>query len=247
MRLVLTVLSAAVLSVAATAIFTLPSVAQAATLSSSGEVNFTSDYLYRGISQTEEGPALQGSLTLSNASGWYVNVWGSNIRFGDGSLELDLSLGRSWSLNDDWALDLGLMQYRYPKGDNEATGLNFFEGYARLSYQDWQLGLAITDDYFGKGVGKFWYLTAGWQQRLTGQVQLNWHIGYNKFADTTEFQTFLGSEVSDGSGYTDWSLTLSTQQWDLDWSLGYAGTSIKSAACTALCDNRWVFSLGKSF
>lgn len=247
MRLVLTVLSGAVLSVATTAIFALPSVAQATTLSSSGEVLFTSDYLYRGISQTEEGPALQGSLTLSNASGWYINVWGSNIRFGDGSMELDLSLGRSWSLNDDWALDLGLMQYRYPKGDNEATGFNFFEGYAKLSYQDWQLGLAITDDYFGKGVGKFWYLTAGWQQSLTEQVQLNWHIGYNKFADATEFQTFLGSDVRAGSGYTDWSLTLITQQWDLDWSLGYAGTSIKSAACTALCDNRWVLSLGKSF
>lgn len=247
MRLLSTALSAAVLSLAATAIFALPSVAQAAQINSSGEVQFTSDYLYRGISQTEEGPALQGSVTLSTDSGWYFSAWGSNIRFGDGSMELDLSLGRSWSLNDDWALDLGLMQYRYPKGDNEATGFNFFEGYAKLSYQDWQLGLAITDDYFGKGVGKFWYLTAGWQQSLTEQVQLNWHIGYNKFANATEFQTFLGSDVRDGASYTDWSLTLSTQQWDLDWSLGYAGTSIKSAACTALCDNRWVFSLGKSF
>jgi len=247
MRLLSTALSAAVLSLAATAIFALPSVAQAAQINSSAEVLFTSDYLYRGISQTEEGPALQGSVTLSTDSGWYLSAWGSNIRFGDGSMELDLSLGRSWSLTDDWALDLGLMQYRYPKGDNEATGFNFFEGYAKLSYQDWQLGLAITDNYFGTGVGKFWYLTAGWQQDLTEQLQLSWHIGYNKFANATEFQTFLGSAVPDGSGYTDWSLTLSTQQWELDWSLGYAGTSIKSAACAALCDNRWVFSLGKSF
>ena len=247
MRLVLSVLSGSVLSVAAAAVFALPSVAKAAEISSSGAVLFTSDYLYRGISQTDEGPALQGSLTLSHDAGWYVSAWGSNIQFGDGSMELDISLGRSWSLNDDWALDVGLMQYRYPEGDNSATEFNFFEGYAKLSYQDWQLGLALTDDYFGAGVGKFWYLTAGWQQQLTDQLQLNWHLGYNKFADAAEFQTFLGSEVRDGSGYADWSLTLSTQQVGLDWSLSYAGTSVDSAACTALCDNRWVFSLGKSF
>lgn len=242
MRLVLSVISA--LSVSAVVV---PSYVLAADVSSSGSVVFTSDYLYRGISQTNEGPALQGSLNLSHTEGWYVSAWGSNIRFGDGSMELDLSVGRSWAINDGWALDIGLMQYRYPEGDNAATQFNFFEGYAKLSYQDWQFGLALADDYFGAGVGKFWYLTALWQQTLAEQLQLNWHIGYNKFADDAEFQTFLGAGVTDGSGYTDWSLTLVSQQLGFDWSLGYAGTSIDSAACDALCDNRWVFSVGKSF
>ncbi|HEY0906008.1 MAG TPA: TorF family putative porin, partial [Methylophilus sp.] len=60
---------------------------------SSGNLTYISDYLFRGISQTNEGMALQGSLTLANTDGWYVSSWASNIRFGEGSLELDLLAG----------------------------------------------------------------------------------------------------------------------------------------------------------
>lgn len=53
---------------------------------SSGNLTLISDYLFRGISQTNEGMALQGSLMLAHSDGWYVSSWASNIRFGDGSL-----------------------------------------------------------------------------------------------------------------------------------------------------------------
>ncbi|MBY0420581.1 MAG: hypothetical protein K2W88_21220, partial [Pararheinheimera sp.] len=113
--------------------------------------------------------------------------------------------------------------------------------------QDWTFGLALTDDYFGAGVGKFWYLSADWNQQLTEQLQLQWHLGYNKFANALEFKNFLASATEDGSGYTDWGVKLNTTQLGLNWSLGYAGTSVSSAACSELCDNRWLVSVGKSF
>lgn len=236
--LTLTLLSSALL---------LASPLRAETINSTGSVLLISDYLYRGISQTDEGPALQGSLTLATDSGWYASAWGSNIKFGNGSMELDVSAGRSFKLAPDWTLDLGLMQYRYPKGDNSTDQFNFVEGYGKLIYQDWTLGLALTDDYFGTGVGKFWYLTADWNRQLTAQLQLQWHLGYNKFANALEFKNFLAATSEDGSGYSDWGVRLNTTQLGLNWSLGYAGTSVSRSACSELCDNRLLLSVGKNF
>ena len=221
--------------------------AQAQTLSSSGSLVVISDYLYRGISQTDEGPALQGSLTLGTDTGWYASAWGSNIKFGQGSMELDISAGRSFKVAPDWTVDLGLMQYRYPKGDNNTDQFNFIEGYGKLLYQDWTFGLALTDDYFGTGVGKFWYLSADWNQHLTQSLQLQWHLGYNKFANALEFNRFLASTTEDSSGYSDWAVKLVTTELGLSWSVGYAGTSVKSTACSEICDNRWLLSVSKSF
>lgn len=219
----------------------------AAPFSSEGSVTLVSDYYFRGISQTEQGPAIQGSVSINHQDGWYASAWGSNIRFGEGSMELDLSLGRNWALDENWGLDMGLVQYRYPEGDNDTTGYNYMEGYAKLNYQDWQLGLALSDSYFGNDVGKFWYLSLDWQQTLTSELQLNWHLGYNQFDNDQEFKTFLGSPVLDDSGYTDWGLTLSTEQLGLTWSVGYVGNSIASDACADICDNRLLLSVAKSF
>ncbi len=243
MRYLVSTLTAALLS---SGLF-IASPLQAQTIHSSGSVFLISDYLYRGISQTDEGLALQGSLTLNTESGWYASAWGSNIKFGQGSMELDISAGRSFTVAPDWIVDLGVMQYRYPQGDSTIDQFNFMEGYGKLKYQDWTLGLAFTDDYFGTGVGKFWYLTADWDQQLTEHLQLQWHLGYNKFANALEFRNFLASMHQDGASYIDWAVKLNTVLLGLNWSLGYADTSVRSAACPELCDNRVLISVGKSF
>ncbi len=220
---------------------------QADEFKSAASVTLISDYLYRGISQTNEGPALQASLTLQHQSGAYLSAWGSNIKFGDGSMELDLSAGYLWQLNPDWKLDLGLMQYRYPKGDNSSTEFNFVEAYGKLSYQQLTLGLAITDDYFAAGVDKFAYWSADWNQQLTDNLLLQWHLGYNQFANALEYKNFMAASNESDQGYTDWQLKLQTSQLGFDWGLAYAGTSVDAQDCPALCDDRILFSVSKSF
>lgn len=221
-----------------------PTAGSAAT--SSGQLQLLSDYLYRGISQTNQGPALQGQFSLQQQD-WYLTAWGSNITFGDGSLELDLSAGRLFQLTEEIKLDLGLMQYRYPKGDNDQTGYNFIEAYSKLSYQHWTLSLTLTDNYFGAGVGKFAYLTLDWQRQLAEQVQLRWHLGYNSFAGLTDYQAFVGSAAATVKAYTDWSVQVQTSQLGLDWSLALAGTSVSANDCIKLCDTRLVLGLSKTF
>jgi uncharacterized protein (TIGR02001 family) len=213
---------------------------------SSGNLTYVSDYLFRGISQTNEGMALQGSLTLAHTDGWYVSSWASNIRFGEGSMELDLLAGRKWALNDDITLDLGLMQYRYPQGHNSSNGFNYWEAYSKLGVGQWTFGLALTDNYFASGVGKFGYLSADWQQALTETVQLQAHAGLNRFAAAGEFSTFLGGDTA-ASSYLDWSLMLQAQWLTLDWAVGFAGTDVSAQACPALCDDRLLLRLSRNF
>jgi uncharacterized protein (TIGR02001 family) len=93
----------------------------------SGNMSFASEYIYRGIAQTDGAPALQGGFDYSHASGVYVGVWGSNISWladsvaGSGpSLELDVYGGYKFAVGPV-ALDLGVLTYNYP-GTGRADG-----------------------------------------------------------------------------------------------------------------------------
>lgn len=218
---------------------------------SSADVTLVSDYLYRGISQTNQGVAAQATVSLSQQSGWYVSAWTSNIGFGEGSLELDLFAGRKWAVAElaeqPLTLDIGLMQYRYPDGHNSSNGFNFIEAYSKLGWQDWTLGLALTDNYFGAGVGKFAYLTLDWQHQLSAQWLLQLHLGHNQFSGAADMQAFLGSTVPAGQHYLDYSLLLQTTLFGLNLAGGVAGTNVENAACSTLCDERVLLKLSRSF
>ena len=61
----------------------------------SGNVALTTDYIWRGMSQTDGSPAIQGGFDADFGNGIYAGAWGSNVDFGsdsDESMELDLSL-----------------------------------------------------------------------------------------------------------------------------------------------------------
>ena len=99
----------------------------------SGSVALVSDYRFRGISQTNNGLAVQGGLTLNHESGAYGGFWASNLAgwgtFGGPNLELDLFAGYKFPIGAG-ALDIGGTLYQYPGGAAKTT---FFEPYAKLS------------------------------------------------------------------------------------------------------------------
>ncbi|PTQ10851.1 hypothetical protein CLG96_10700 [Sphingomonas oleivorans] len=101
----------------------------------SGSVALVSDYRFRGVSQSDEEMAVQGGLTISHESGFYVGTWGSNLSgwgtFGGSNMELDLFGGFKMPINDGSAIDVGLLWYMYPGGANET---DFAELYAKLSH-----------------------------------------------------------------------------------------------------------------
>lgn len=97
-----------------------------------GNITFTSNYYYRGVSQTSNLSAVQGSLTVNHSSGLYASVWSSNVNnvISAGGQELDPSIGFTSSVGDV-AYDVGVLQYGYP-GDRTKS---FREAYGSVSYK----------------------------------------------------------------------------------------------------------------
>ena len=84
-------------------------------------VSLTTNYLYRGISQTGGKPALQGGFDYAHASGVYAGVWGSNVSWvgpslgaSSSSLELDTYAGFKGGFAEDFSYDVGFLRYNYP-------------------------------------------------------------------------------------------------------------------------------------
>lgn len=212
-----------------------------------GNVGYVSDYLFRGISQTNEGMALQGGFTVTADSGFYLSTWGSNIKFGNGSMELDILAGWTGKISEDWTIDVGAMQYRYPNGDNQTDQFNFNEFYTKLIYKDLVLGFAYSDDYFGTGVNEYYYLSADYTYVLHESLSLLLHLGQNQFEDNAQYNTFVAAGPLRGDAYLDWSVGLGTTVLGSAVQLKFASTNIEGSAGCNLCDGRLVLSLSKTF
>ncbi len=97
----------------------------------SANMAITSNYVWRGMTQTKNSPAIQGGVDL-DYKGFYLGVWGSNIEYGDAkaSLEADIYLGYAGELSS-FSYDLGIVEYMYPNMSDE---YNFAEVYVDLGY-----------------------------------------------------------------------------------------------------------------
>jgi len=119
------------LSLAAAVLATSMLVADESEIGISANIAATSNYVWRGMTQTDNEPAIQGGFDL-DYKGIYAGIWGSNINFGDtkASLEADVYVGYTNEIAD-FSYDVGYVQYMYP-GNMDAY--NFGEAYAKLGY-----------------------------------------------------------------------------------------------------------------
>ena len=127
-----------------------------------GYTTLGSQYIFRGLSQTDGKPTVQAELDLVHPSGFYASVAASNIswisdQFAAGpvsaGVEVDLFGGYKWGFAKDWTLDLGLYRYLYP-GDYKAVPgytANTTEAYLGLSYRwaTFKYSRVISDGNFG--------------------------------------------------------------------------------------------------
>ena len=82
-----------------------------------GSAALTSDYVWRGSSQSNGDLAAQAGFRRANTRGWYGAVWASSVEFAPSarvSSELDFTLGWAGHLSSDWSVDVNLTHYRYP-------------------------------------------------------------------------------------------------------------------------------------
>ena len=125
-------------------------------------VSLASNYVFRGISQTSNEPAIQGVFDYAHSSGFYLGTWASNVGwledfqgYTTGSIEIDLYGGYRGSIGDTGlSFDVGAIQYFYP-GDKPAgvPDADTTELYAALGWK-WftaKYYYAISDEVFGFG------------------------------------------------------------------------------------------------
>jgi len=107
----------------------------------SGSMQLTSDYFWRGATQTQGKAAIQGGASYSNDNGFYAGAWGSTVDFGtDTEIEYDLYTGYAVAL-DDLAIDVGIIQYNY---DGEMDSVE--EYYLVMNYGWASFGFWFNDD-----------------------------------------------------------------------------------------------------
>ena len=110
----------------------------------SANIGVASNYMWRGITQTDDQAAISGGVDYANPNGIYVGTWTSNINwvtpsFGKGSYELDLYAGYGFDLGPtSW--DIGYIQYLYPQFDDN----DFGEVYVNFGWEWLSLGVAYT-------------------------------------------------------------------------------------------------------
>lgn len=203
----------------------------------SGNVTLTTDYAYRGFTQANEDPAVQGGLDWESDNGFYVGTWGSNVNFGDGdeaSIEIDVYGGYAGEI-EGFSYDIGYIYYLYP-GVPGAFDYDFWEIYGSVGYDfgpaALSLGLAYTPENFGN-TNDGLYFQSGISMPLGEMFSVDANLNY------------YDVDPAFGEDYLDWSIggTLSLDWFDAD--LRYIDTDI--ANCAGVCDARVVFSISRSF
>jgi uncharacterized protein (TIGR02001 family) len=214
-----------------------PALAQEVTIS--GNVALATDYTFRGVSQTDESPAIQGGLDLS-AGSFYAGTWASNINFGTGgaNLELDVYGGYKTALGPV-NLDFGVIGYLYPGASDDLAELDYWEGYVKPSIalsDQFTLGGALyySPEFTGESGDGFYYEING-AFALSPALTLSGAVGMQT-VDATGF--FAGED-----DYTTYNVGGTYSAMGLGFDLRYVGTDVDNVG---IYDDRVVFMVKKA-
>ncbi|CAB5214968.1 Conserved hypothetical protein CHP02001 [uncultured Caudovirales phage] len=120
-----------------------------------GNLGLTSDYRFRGISQTQNGPAVQGGIDYAHSSGLYIGNWNSSVSsqlYTNGAgVESDLYAGWKKDIYKGLTVDVGSYNYFYPNATNGSSpNFNTQELFAGLGYGPVAVKFSqSTSNYFG--------------------------------------------------------------------------------------------------
>ena len=182
-------------------------------------VAITTDYVFRGTSQNDEDPALQGGFDYSHESGFYAGIWGSNVSFGGASTEFDVYGGWATEAENGVGLDVGVIRYAY-FGSDIASDLDFTEVYVGASYVGFGVNYSFGDElgdqvevsygydleavslsvaYGNYDVSgdddDYDYYSAGVSGSFGGKSDIGWDVSY--FGNSSEADFIFGEDAAD--------------------------------------------------
>lgn len=185
----------------------------------SGSIAVTTDYVFRGVSQTDNKPALQAGASYSAPFGLYAGVWGSNVEFSDDGpdIEIDYFVGWSKDLNDSWNIDLGVNRYTYEGASSAYGDIDYNEYIAKVTWSGpVTVGgiLAYADDYGSTGA-----------EEIYAGVSASYDIGDSGFSlGASTGYTSIDAGSDGRADFYDGSLTVSKSFGSATATLGYYDT-----------------------
>ncbi|PCJ32233.1 MAG: hypothetical protein COA90_03765 [Gammaproteobacteria bacterium] len=206
--------------------------------STSASVALSTDYMWRGYSQTDNEFAISGSFDYAHSSGFYAGTWASNVDFAlqgdDGNneqahVEVDVYAGFGGDIGDSgFSYDLGFLRYIYPSTADGNGDWN--EYYASLSYSFVTAFVGYSDEYLGDDDIDATYYNLSASYDLPADFALAAGIGYYDI---------------DGSNaeYADWSIGISKEFAGFGFDLSYTDTDQDN---DYLADGRAIFTISKS-
>jgi uncharacterized protein (TIGR02001 family) len=219
-------------------------------------IGATTDYRYRGISQTGKKPAINGGIDYAHNSGFYIGTWASSITWlkdttanpntTKGPVEIDIYGGYKGSLAEGVGYDLGGLYYWYAGNNLKKTpGLvspNTFELYGALTMGIVTLKYShATTNLFGTANSKnSGYLDLSANFDLGSGWSVVPHVGAQK--------------IKNGNSYSDYSVAVNKDIDGLVLSLAAVGTSglgapylLPGSGTRDLAKSGLVFSIKKTF
>lgn len=184
----------------------------------------TSNYIYDGLTQTDDRPAFQPFLEVEFSPGFYVGAWMSNVDFGDDtdSIETDLYVG--FRGETEWFdYDVAYFRYFYNEtgyccGEVKAfvdfpvygpvSGLVGYNSYLNGSYAlSAGLGLSLPQEFEITGVYK------------SDGIENNWNVGVSKYLTETLWADLRYYDAS----YVEDPTTVVSLNWETDWNSVFGG------------------------
>ncbi len=217
----------------------------------SGAAALSTDYIYRGQSQTGNNPAVSGTLNYKYTTGGFADVylgtWASNINFG-GNIEIDWYGGLSGTFGESgvgW--EAGFLYYQYP-GSGDGSDLDFVEGHLGLSYTFENIPGTPSANVKAHWSPE-WQLDSGDSLYTEGNVSfvlpyefgLSVHVAHQAVDDNLTW----GSP-----DWAEWNVYLSRPLGPVTIAVGYQDTDLNKTECFGganICDGRAMLTITAGF
>ena len=202
-----------------------------------------SDYRFRGISQTDKKPALQGGFDLGHSSGLYVGNWNSNVDSGmynGANLEMDFYGGWKKTFDNGFGIDVGAIYYYYPgSGAGGTTRISNTELYIGGSWGpvSAKYNYAVSDFFSAPDSKGSSYLDLGFNYDFGNNWGVVAHYGYQYLkGDARAAQ--IGGPFPGPDNISDWKIggTYTVDGWVI--GLAYVDTNRSYTCGTASLTNK---------
>jgi len=224
-------------------------------------VGAVSNYIFRGITQTTENPAIQGGVDFAHKSGFYLGAWASNVKWvkevngaSKGDFELDLYGGYKGEIAPGLTYDIGLISYQYPGNDSGVANTSYLNSVAAGAYTN-----ANTNEFYGaltysvvtfkysqslgdflgnvnSNASRYFDLSANFD--LGNGLTLTPHAGRQTIPNQNN--TFT-NRTGDAADYTDYSLTLAKDFGNgLSATLAATGTNATEGGFYTDLNNKFI-------